>query len=579
MEILGLDAYNLVGWGSLSGFSLFLALVFFYFYSEDKDKRKLMFGLALTLVSLAYATMIIGKGPTHPLTGGLFHWGAVPYVWAMVILLISSVIHVKDFAKPFIAFMIMFVTIILLIVSFPFLSFIHQFTSIAIAITMGTMSAIIFPVSLYLLIRHLKISYLFFTLSIICHAVAGLTMGQVIAVDLTIPMFAFGALFIALVFPISRLEKDEEGIGSFFTVKKQLEQTRTRYEQMISRMPSGVLSFQYNKEHDTMVLNDMNILAEEMLGFKRSTSRGAWLKILFPSETKDPIYGAVMKVAHTKKSILKYVKTRGKWYHIIVYPLEGDELVLILDDVTMEKSASEKEKKLLTELADKNKELEDFAYVVSHDLKAPLRGINSLAQWLREDYDDKLDDKGKKELQMMSEKVLKMGDLIDGVLEYSRAGRRMDSPEEIDLNELVLEVVDSLSPPPGIKVKVGNKLPTIKGERLKVQQIFANLISNAIKYMDDDKGTIIIGNTNNERRWKFYIKDDGPGIDTKFQEQIFQIFQTANLKERPDSTGVGLTIVKKIVESERGKIWVRSKPGKGSTFYFTIPKQGHGGEA
>ncbi|MEO0293163.1 MAG: two-component regulator propeller domain-containing protein [candidate division WOR-3 bacterium] len=229
-------------------------------------------------------------------------------------------------------------------------------------------------------------------------------------------------------------------------------------------------------------------------------------------------------------------------------------------------------RELEKKVAERTKELESFAYIVSHDLKAPLRSINQLSEWIIEDYYEKLDEKGKENLKLLKDRTLRMNNMIQGILEYSRIGRTEGEVEKVDLNSLVKETIEILSPPKNIKIKIENKLPIYMADRTRLIQIFQNLLSNAIKYIDKPKGIIKIGCTEEKNYWKFSISDNGPGIDKKYHEKIFEIFQTLGNKKE-ESTGIGLTIVKKIVELYKGKIWVESKLGKGTTFFFTLPKQ------
>jgi len=215
--------------------------------------------------------------------------------------------------------------------------------------------------------------------------------------------------------------------------------------------------------------------------------------------------------------------------------------------------------------------LKDFAYVASHDLKAPLRGISTLAEWLIVDYANKLDEKGKKQMELLINRTERMHNLIDGILQYSKLGRVREEIIEVDLNKLLPEIIDTLGPPENIEIEVANNLPTVLCEQTRITQIFQNLLSNAVKYMDKPKGQIKVGAVQEGDFYKFSISDNGPGIEGKNSERIFQIFQTLSPRDKYESTGIGLTVVKKIVEIYGGKIWVESKPGQGSTFYFTLP--------
>ncbi len=240
------------------------------------------------------------------------------------------------------------------------------------------------------------------------------------------------------------------------------------------------------------------------------------------------------------------------------------------------KQAEEREAELLAKVENANRELKDFAYIVSHDLKAPLRGIKTLASWLFADYGDKFDTNGKEQMRLLMSRVDRVNKLIDGVLEYSRVGRVKEKPVQVDLNKLIPEVIGMIAPPENITITVENKLPTIEFEPTRITQVFQYLLGNAVKYMDKPQGQIKVGCVENDGFWKFSVADNGPGIEEKHFERIFQMFQTLAPRDNVESTGVGLTITKKIVELYGGRIWVESKVGEGSTFLFTLPKQESG---
>lgn len=256
-------------------------------------------------------------------------------------------------------------------------------------------------------------------------------------------------------------------------------------------------------------------------------------------------------------------------------PLKTEQGLLVMatiHDITRRKQAEEQRDRLLRELESANEELKNFGYVVSHDLKAPLRAISSLADWLSTDYADKFDDEGKEHMRLLISRVRRMDSLIDGILQYSRVGRVREVAVAVDLNRLVHEVIDLLAPAENIAVRIKNSLPTLMAEPTRIQQVFQNLISNAIKYMDKGEGEIQIASSAEGRHWKFSITDNGPGIDQQHFEKIFQLFQTLAPRDRVESTGVGLALVKKIVEMYGGCIWLESTVGQGSTFFFTLPR-------
>ncbi len=220
-----------------------------------------------------------------------------------------------------------------------------------------------------------------------------------------------------------------------------------------------------------------------------------------------------------------------------------------------------------------NKELQEFSSIVSHDLKAPLRGVKTLAKWILEDYGDKLDAKATQQMNLLMDRVDKIYGLIDGVLKYSKIGQDAGECNPVNLETFIPEVVNMVVPPEHIKVTIENQLPTIVCEETHIMQIFQNLISNAIKYNDKQQGWIKIACAEDGEFWKFSVADNGNGIGEEHFEKIFRMFHTIKQNERITGTGVGLTVVKKVVELYGGKIWIKSEVGKGSIFFFTFPKQ------
>ncbi len=226
------------------------------------------------------------------------------------------------------------------------------------------------------------------------------------------------------------------------------------------------------------------------------------------------------------------------------------------------------------ELESANTELKNFAHVVSHDLKAPLRAVGQLVEWLREDYEESFDDEGKETLELLTGRVLRMHNLIDGILEYSRVGRFREERRSVNLDELVQDVIAMVDPPQHITVSVGNRLPSVVCEPTRIHEVFQNLMDNAVKYMDKPAGVIKINCTGNDSHWVLSVSDNGPGIDESNFTKVFEIFQTLAPRDQVESTGVGLSLVKRIVELHGGQVWVESKLGFGSTFFFTLPRNG-----
>ena len=254
--------------------------------------------------------------------------------------------------------------------------------------------------------------------------------------------------------------------------------------------------------------------------------------------------------------------------------LDGSKLVDFIDNQTTEIVEINKQReKLLSELAHQNQELSDYAHMVSHDLKSPLRSIDTLTTWLKDDYKDAFDANGKETLGLIRNNVEKMDTLINGILEYSTIGKNHIEVYDVDLNNLLDNILTIIEIPEHIKV-TKNNLPIVKGDKYRLQQLFQNLIGNAIAYNDKAKGTVEIGVEDKTEVWEFYVKDNGKGIDTVYFDKIFKTFE--KLENKGNSTGIGLSIVKKIVDLYGGKIWLTSKINRGTTFYFTLKKEPNG---
>lgn len=227
------------------------------------------------------------------------------------------------------------------------------------------------------------------------------------------------------------------------------------------------------------------------------------------------------------------------------------------------------------ELEEINNELSNFAHIVSHDLKAPLRAMSSLISWIKEDIElegIKLNDEMTSNMDLLTQKAEKMSNLIDSILEYSKVSRSKQSLEELKVQETLTEVLGILEVPEGINVEVSKYLPVIKYDKTHLYQLFQNLISNSIKYMGSDSGEVKISCTDRGNNWEFRVKDTGMGIDPRYHKSIFQIFKSVEGNTNKDSTGIGLTIIKRIIEEHGGKIWLESELNKGTSFFFTVPK-------
>jgi PAS domain S-box-containing protein len=233
--------------------------------------------------------------------------------------------------------------------------------------------------------------------------------------------------------------------------------------------------------------------------------------------------------------------------------------------------------RLAAALERSNRELDAFAYAASHDLRAPLRGIANLAQWIEEDMEDTLSESTREMLALLRSRMDRMEGLIDGILEYSRAGRVHHRPTRVSVARLVRDVVDLLSPDSAM-VSIDPDLPEVMTERLPLQQVFQNLIGNAVKHGGPGV-RIDLSARDAGACWEFRVSDDGPGIAPEFHDRVWGIFQTLEARDKVEGAGIGLSLVKKLVESQGGRVWIESSPGEGATFAFLWRKTASPAEA
>ena len=268
------------------------------------------------------------------------------------------------------------------------------------------------------------------------------------------------------------------------------------------------------------------------------------------------------------------------WYNLRVTRFPGDgpaQAVALSEDVTARKQAEESLRLRVEELAEaaqvlerRNAELDQFAYVTSHDLKAPLRGIANLSRWIEEDLDGMVPPEVAGQFDLLRGRVNRMEAMIEAILQYSRIDRTEAPSQTVDVKALLTEVIDLL-PPTRIAVSIDDRMPTLHTPRLRLYKVFQNLLGNALKHHDKPSGQIHIGAKTDGDWVEFSVRDDGPGIAPKFQERIWVIFQTLEARDKVENTGVGLALVKKIVEGQGGMVSVESEEGRGATFKFTWP--------
>ena len=266
--------------------------------------------------------------------------------------------------------------------------------------------------------------------------------------------------------------------------------------------------------------------------------------------------------------------------------LDNDRLVIIRDITSRQQIAAKLQAKAI-QLANlnnslntsnqlllrSNRELDQFAYITSHDLKAPLRAIANLSEWIEDDFGPSLTDETRSNMKLLRSRVTRMQSLLNSLLEYSRAGRHSAPVTVVDVHSLLTEILQTLDPPNTFTTVIVAPMPTMLTRRQPLQQVFTHLIDNAIRHHPTKMGIINVSVADLGDRYEFAISDNGDGIDAQFQERIYTIFQTLKARDLQENMGAGLAIIKKIVTAEGGIIRLESTVGNGATFWFTWLKQ------
>jgi len=361
--------------------------------------------------------------------------------------------------------------------------------------------------------------------------------------------------------------------GTFKVLFKDLKKSKELLETTFASLDTAIFILD-NKLPPTFL--DFNKAACDIFGHSRDEMLGKTTKMkMISKEHHEEFLNKIVKMVEKwNYASFEFEMKRkdGQSFPVDFYisPLLDDNRnqfgwVTAIKDITDRKDAE-------NDLLLINQELKDFCSIVAHDLKAPLRNIINLVKWLLRDSADDLSEEGKDNLNLMVKQTTHMNALIDGIHQYSKIDRVHKNITQINLNELLSEVIEVLSPPENIEITIQTALPVLAVDRTHMIQIFSNLLDNAVKFIDKPKGHIIISCEEKQNYWRFSVADNGPGIEERHFERIFQIFQTLTPIDEAKGTGIGLAIVKKVVEMNGGILWLESTVGEGSTFYFTLQK-------
>ncbi len=376
----------------------------------------------------------------------------------------------------------------------------------------------------------------------------------------------------------------EDKSRELYFLSEELKKTNLKLENLLDER-SSQLKGVFENILDAYVIMDLggNILkfndaAITLFGYNVNEEKLNVMNLIY----KDDIPYAMTSFSDLKtKGYFKNYRARVitkskeiKWVHINA-SLISDKNNLpiaaqgIVRDITNLKLLEEQKEQILKKLEESNHELYEYAHVVSHDLKSPLRTIDALLSWIRRDNLDKLDEETIQNIDLIETTLESMDNLISDILNYSSIDSSGEEVE-VDLNLVLKNIQNTLFIPENISLFINPKLPIVKGDTTKFQQLFQNLISNAIKFNDKADGKIEVACIEKGAFYQFSVKDNGIGIEKEYHDKIFEVFQS--LTKREDSTGIGLSIVKKIIDLYEGTIWLESTPKIGTTFYFTIKR-------
>ncbi|MEO5656468.1 MAG: ATP-binding protein [Nitrospiria bacterium] len=382
----------------------------------------------------------------------------------------------------------------------------------------------------------------------------------------------------------SELAELRRRVSQFERGDLELRQAEARFRGLLEAAPDAIIIADSNGR-----ISLVNAQTEVLFGYGRDELTGQPIELLLPERLRSG------HIEHRRRyqadprtrpmgaglDLLARCKDGSECpVEISLSPLKMDEGVLVISivrDVTEQRRATHALRTQKTLLEEKIREMDDFTHVVSHDLKEPLRGIEAFAGFLLEDYGSQLDEQGKRYLTFLKQAAVRMKDLIHDLLALTALSRKEATVQPVDLNHVIAQVQRDLEfsiRQKGAEVKISLPLPTVACDAIRIGEVFKNLISNAIKFNTSTHALVDIACRDEGEALVFSIADNGIGIDPRYHERIFDLFERLNPQEQFEGTGAGLAICKKVIEAGGGRIRVESRPGQGSTFFFTIPKHG-----
>lgn len=362
-------------------------------------------------------------------------------------------------------------------------------------------------------------------------------------------------------------------------LRAEAKAARDLLEQVLASLNDHIVV--YDREWRYTYVNDA---AARVLGMPKEQLLGKSIWELFPEAVGNHYYQAVHRARNESCTLAfeNYYAPWDRWFDNRVYGLPDSVSVLAIDiterkraetalqefNTTLERLVGER----TADLQRSNHELAQFAHVISHDLKAPLRAISHLAEWIEEDAHTALPLKSQEHLARLRARTRRMDKLLDDMLAYSRAGRQRHPAEDVDSLLLVHDIREMLSPPPGFHIEAIKPMPLLHTERVPLETVLRNLIGNAIKHHHAPEVGQVCISAQSEGDWvEFAVADNGPGIEPAYHARIFEMFSTLQSRDQVEGSGMGLSIVQKTIEGRGGRIWVESDLGQGATFRFTWP--------